>query len=45
MVLPLSVIVYYLDIVRVAFAPGKADPPPIVNPNAVLAGPAAFQRL
>src|ERR1019366_5486684 len=43
--LPSSVAVRDLDIMRVPFAPGKTDPPAVADPNAVLAGPVAFQRL
>src|SRR5580700_10758457 len=42
---PSSVVIHDLDIVRVPFAPGKADPPAVVNANAMLAGPVPFQRL
>jgi hypothetical protein len=45
MLLPPSVVVHDLDILRVPFAPGKADSPTLVHPNAVLTGPFAFQRL
>src|ERR1039458_10435476 len=43
--LPSSVAVRDLDIMRVPLAPGKTDPPAVADPNAVLAGPVAFQRL
>ena len=40
-----SVVVHYLDIVGVSFTPGKADPPTVVDANAVLAFTVALQRL
>jgi hypothetical protein len=40
-----SVIVHYLNIVRVSFTPGEADPPLVVDADTVLAVTIAFQRL
>src|ERR1035438_2042591 len=40
---PLSVVIHYLDFVRVAVTPGEADLPTIVDPNAMLASPVPFQ--
>jgi hypothetical protein len=40
-----SVVIHYLDFVRVAVAPREADPPAVIDPNAVLARPVPFQRL
>lgn len=37
-------IVHDLDIVRVAVAPAEADPPLVVDANAVLAAPIALER-
>jgi hypothetical protein len=34
--LPSSVVIYDPDIVRIPFAPGKADAPAIIDPNAML---------
>src|ERR1039458_3008281 len=42
---PFLVVVHNLDVIRIAFAPVKADPPAVVDPNAVLTGPVALQRL
>jgi hypothetical protein len=39
-----SMVVHDLDVVRAPVAPGKADPPALVDPNGVLPGPVAFQR-
>jgi hypothetical protein len=41
----LSVVIHYLDVVRIAVTPREADPPAVIDPNAVLAGPVLFQRL
>ena len=38
-------VVYDLDIVRIAIRPSEANPPLIVDPNAVLAGTIAFELL
>src|ERR1019366_3060496 len=40
---PLSVVIHYLDFVRVAVSPGEADPPAVIDPNAMLACPVPFQ--
>jgi len=40
-----SVIIHDLDVVSVPFAPGKADPPTVIDPNTVLPGAIALQRL
>src|ERR1035437_3522466 len=42
---PLSVVIHYLDFVRVAITPGETDPPAVIDPNAMLAGPVPFQCL
>jgi hypothetical protein len=39
------VIVHDFDFVRLAVLPGEADPPLIVDPNAVLAAPVSLQHL
>jgi len=39
-----SVVIHNLHIVCVSIAPGKADPPAVVDPNAVLPGTVAPQR-
>lgn len=43
--LPPSVVIHDFDMVGVPFAPGKADPPAVVDPDTVLAGAAALQSL
>src|SRR3989304_8881488 len=43
--LPGSVVIPYLHVVGVAFLPAEADPPLVVDPNAVLPGTVPFQRL
>src|SRR5436309_662454 len=40
-----SVVVHYLDIVCISIAPGKADPPTVVDANTVLAVAVAPQGL
>jgi hypothetical protein len=37
------VVIHYLDFVRAAVTPGEADPPAIIDPNAMLAGTVPFQ--
>jgi len=39
------VVIHDLDIVRVSVAPRKADPPAVVDPNAVLAIAVALEGL
>src|SRR5271157_3328414 len=39
----LSVVIHDLDVVRIAVTPGEADPPAVIDPNAVLADPVPFQ--
>src|SRR3990172_415140 len=43
--LPGSVVIHDLHVVGVAFLPAEADPPLVVDPNAVLPGSVPFQRL
>jgi hypothetical protein len=40
-----SVVVHDLDIVRVSVAPGKADPPSVVDPNTLLTITVALETL
>jgi hypothetical protein len=40
-----SMIIYNFDIICVALAPTKADPPLIIDPNTMLSSPVSFQGL
>ncbi len=45
MTLSLLVVVHDLDVLGSGRRPDEADPPPLVDPDAVLAGPVALERL